>query len=46
MYFDRKIQRFIAIAIVEGSIGDCGDIDVPGIYVRLDYPSILSFIEE
>jgi hypothetical protein len=46
MYFDRKIQRFIAIAIVQGGVGGCNNIDFPGIYVRLDYPSILSFIEE
>jgi hypothetical protein len=45
MFLDRKIGRYILIAIVEGAIRDCGDVDFPGIYVRMDHPSILDFIE-
>jgi hypothetical protein len=45
MYFDRKLGSYILIAIVEGAIRDCGDIDFPGIYVRLDHPSIWNFID-
>ena len=44
MYFDRKIGSYIMIAIVEGAISYCGDIEFPGIYVRLDHPSIWNFI--
>jgi hypothetical protein len=27
-----------------GGVGECGDEDYPGIYVRLDHPSIFTFI--
>jgi hypothetical protein len=46
MYFDDKIRSYVMIAIVEGAIGECGDIDFPGIYVRLDHPVIWNFIQE
>jgi hypothetical protein len=46
MYFDYKIKGYTQIATVEGAIRDCGDIDFPGIYVRLDHPSIFQFIEQ
>jgi hypothetical protein len=46
MYFDHKTKRYIQIATVEGAVRNCGDIDFPGIYVRLDHPSIFYFIEE
>ncbi len=36
--------KFIQIATVEGGVGDCGDKDYPGIFVRLDHPSIWNFI--
>ena len=41
---NRIIGSYTLIGIVEGSIGECGDIDFPDIYVRLDHPSILDFI--
>jgi hypothetical protein len=44
MYFDHKIGSYFMIAIIEGGISYCGDIDFPGIYVRLDHPSIWNFI--
>ncbi len=45
MYLDRKLGSYVMIAIVEGAIRDCGDIDFPGIYVRLDHSSIWNFID-
>ncbi len=44
MQFNRRDGSWIQFAIVQGSVGECGDIDFPGIYVRLDHSSILSFI--
>ena len=36
--------KFIQIATVEGGVGECGDKDYPGIFVRLDHPSVWNFI--
>ena len=33
------------VAIVSGRIGECGDQDKPGIYVRVDHPLVLGFIK-
>jgi secreted trypsin-like serine protease len=43
MYRDEE-GTFIQIATVEGGVGECGDKDYPGIFVRLDHPSIWEFI--
>jgi hypothetical protein len=43
--FYRSSKGYIQIATVEGGIRDCGDIEYPGIYVRLDHPAIWHFIE-
>ena len=37
-------DQYVQIATVKGKIGQCDDPDYPGIYVRIDDPSILSFI--
>jgi secreted trypsin-like serine protease len=44
MQRDVVARKFIQIAIVEGGVGECGDKDYPGIFVRLDHPSIWNFI--
>ena len=44
MYKDDDSGKYIQIATVEGAVGQCGDIDYPGIFVRLDHPSIWNFI--
>jgi len=44
MYHQRKNNRWIQFATVQGAVRDCGDNDYPGIYVRLDHPLILPFI--
>ena len=46
MYFDFETKVFVQIATVHGGVGACGDLEYPGIYVRLDHPSILKFIAE
>jgi len=35
----------IQIAVVQGGVQNCGDIDYPGIFVRLDDPEVLNFIK-
>ncbi len=35
----------IQIAVVQGGVRNCGDIDYPGIFVRLDDPGVLNFIK-
>jgi len=44
MYYNRKTSSWIQFASVQGSVGDCGDIDYPSIYIRLDHSSVLKFI--
>ncbi len=45
MYQDlERDGRWIQIAIVQGTIRDCGDPDYPGLFIRLDDPSIFNFI--
>ena len=34
----------VQIATVQGGIGECGDVDYPGLFVRLDDPSVWNFI--
>jgi secreted trypsin-like serine protease len=41
---DLHSRKFIQIATVSGGVGNCGDDEYPGIYVRLDHPSIFNFI--
>ena len=36
--------RYIQIATVRGAVGECGDRAYPGIFVRVDHPSVWSFI--
>jgi hypothetical protein len=33
------------IATVEGGVSECGDVDYPGLYVRLDDPQVFEFID-
>ncbi len=40
-----QVQRWVQVALVQGAARDCGDIDFPGIYIRLDDPSIFNFIK-
>ncbi len=44
LMFKDDERKFVQIAIVEGGVGECGDRDYPGIFVRLDHPSIWNFI--
>ena len=44
MYHNLETDQWIQIATVQGGIRDCGDEDFPGIYIRLDDPSVYSFI--
>ncbi len=37
-------QQWIQIATVQGAVRDCGDVDYPGIYIRLDDPTVFQFI--
>jgi hypothetical protein len=44
MYKDDDSRKYIQIATVRGGVGDCGDDEYPGIFVRVDHPSIWDFI--
>jgi secreted trypsin-like serine protease len=44
MYKDDESRKYIQIATVRGGVGDCGDDDYPGIFVRVDHPSVWKFI--
>jgi secreted trypsin-like serine protease len=44
MYKDDDSRKYIQIATVRGGVGDCGDDEYPGIFVRVDHPSIWKFI--
>jgi secreted trypsin-like serine protease len=37
-------KKWTQIGIVEAGIGDCGDTDYPGVYIRLNHPLVLEFI--
>jgi secreted trypsin-like serine protease len=39
-----ETDSWIQFALVQGAVRDCGDIDYPGIYIRLDDWGIFSFI--
>jgi hypothetical protein len=47
MSLDNMIKLFtgIQIATVEGGIRECGDFDYPGIFVRLDDPTVFAFVK-
>ncbi len=46
MYLDlERDKQWVQIAIVQGAIRDCGDVDFPGLYIRIDDSSILNFIK-
>jgi secreted trypsin-like serine protease len=44
MYKDDDTGKFFQIATVRGGVGECGDDEYPGIFVRVDHPSIWKFI--
>ena len=45
MIQDLESKRWVQIGTVAGSVGDCGDINLPGIDVRLNHPSVSNFID-
>ncbi len=45
IYQDSLTDQWIQIATVQGGIRDCGDADYPGLYIRLDDPTVFSFIK-
>ncbi len=44
LFYDKDTDNWIQFALVQGVARDCGDIDYPGIYIRLEDPAIFSFI--
>jgi secreted trypsin-like serine protease len=44
LYKDDDSGKYIQIGTVRGAFGQCGDRDYPGIFVRVDHPSIWKFI--
>ena len=45
MLTDVETKRWTQIATVQGGIGECGDDEYPGIYVRLDNAPVYDFID-
>jgi secreted trypsin-like serine protease len=45
MYQDDINEKWIQIATVQGGIRNCGDLEYPGLYIRLDDPNVFSFIK-
>ena len=43
--FFPDLLKYIQLATVHGSVGQCGDAAFPGIFVRLDDPLIFDFIK-
>jgi hypothetical protein len=43
--YESKPLKWIQIATVQGSVRNCGEIDFPGIYIRLDDPLVFNFIQ-
>jgi secreted trypsin-like serine protease len=44
MYKDDDLEKYIQIGTVRGAVGQCGDKDYPGLFVRVDNPSTWKFI--
>ena len=44
MQYNVRTRQWTLIATVQGQIGDCGNNDFPGIYVRLNHPLVLGFV--
>ena len=42
--FPKDTFRFIQIALVQGGIAECGNTELPAIYIRLDDPEIHVFL--
>ena len=38
--------KYLQVSVVHGGLGECGNNEFPGIYVRLDDPEILHFIRQ
>ena len=45
MLTDVETKRWTQIASVQGGIGECGDDEYPGIYVRLDNAPVYDFLD-
>ena len=43
--FSSEENKYVQIGIVSGGIGQCGDPNFPGVYVRLENKLALSFIQ-
>ena len=46
MIYDWKTHRWTLMASVEGQIGDCGNPDYPGLYVRISQKDVFDFIKK
>ena len=44
MKYQRKSNNWVQFATVQGAVRNCGDLDYPGIYVRMDHSKVLPFI--
>ena len=42
---DTPYRHYEVIGIVSAGVGECGDSELPGIYVRVEHPEIFNFIQ-
>lgn len=45
MIYDSERQSYTQIATVKGSVAECGDKTWHGIYVRINHPTVFSFVQ-
>jgi secreted trypsin-like serine protease len=45
MIYSTRSDHYFQIGVVSGGVTNCGNTDVPDIYVRLDHPEIANFIK-
>ena len=44
MVYNTSNGHYIQVGIVSGGVSNCGNTDIPDVYVRLDHPEISRFI--
>jgi secreted trypsin-like serine protease len=45
MIYSTRFNHYFQIGVVSGGVTNCGNTDVPDVYVRLDHPEIANFIK-
>ena len=46
MLFNWKTEQFYQLGVVHGMISHCGNPDFPGVYARIEDPTVYQFIKD